>query len=1202
MGERQWTPEQLRCIEARGGTVLVSAAAGSGKTSVLVARLVGLITDPVNPVDVDRLLVVTFTRAAAAEMKRRIAEELARLLAANPSSRRLRRQQMLLPRAAIGTVHSFCSGLLREHFQQLDLSPRFRVGEESETALLRQESLAEVLEELYIEREPAFLELSEVLGGGRDDRRLTAAVRRLYDFIQSHPWPDEWLKEKERLFWQEGPLEQTGWAREVTGQVRRSLLACVSLLGRAAALADGEPKMAAAYGPALRAAQTFLASAARELDIRDWDGQLALAQGLPAGFGRLGALRQYEDEPRKRRVAALWDEAKRQVKRLPELFCGNEAQCREDMAVTGREIAALFEVTRRYAARFAEKKKRRRLVDFNDLEHMALRLLVERDAEGRPSRTPLAIELAERYEQVLVDEYQDTNAAQDALFGALSREESNLFFVGDVKQSIYGFRQAMPELFIRRRERYTEWEGQEAPAFPAAVTLGHNFRSRREVTDAVNFVFGQLMRKEAGGIDYERKEELLPAAVYPPLAGCETELILVDGGTREEGDDRDRAEARVVASRICTLMERFRETRPLAWGDICVLLRSKSAHAPAWVDELNRCGVPAWTAASGGFFDAPEVAAALSLLRSIDNPTQDIPLLSALVSPVAGFEPDELAKLRLFRRDGALYSVLGRYVRQGPEETLRDRCRAVLTLLDRFRTLAATLPADRLIYRLYEETGLTAAARAGRHGGRRLANLRLLHEYARRFEQGGFRGLSSFMRYIDRLEQQGAGLSPAAPVGAADAVQVMSIHNSKGLEFPIVFLAGLGGQFNDESTRSDLLLHPEAGAGLVRREPDTGRQYNTLPRQGVALAIRRSERAEELRVLYVAMTRAREKLYLVMTLRDPAAGLTRLAASLPADGEETALPAALTLSAHSMGEWLLTAALRHPSGALLRRLAEAEDLPLLPAEEPWRMEVVPSPPAEEPEKLGSEPAAADPALVRRLTERIAWRYPQAALTRIPSKLAASELSRRRSVGEHIASRRPAFLSESGLTPAERGTALHTFMQFADYAAAAVAPEQERDRLVAGGFLTEQQGASLPFSRIRAFFGGELYRRMQRSPALRREAPFTVALPAKALAGQAEDSLPPGETVVVQGIADCVFEEEGGLVIVDYKTDQVKTEAELTARYRDQLRVYAFALAQTYALPVRECLLYAFALSRTVLVELDEAPMDRGVRNGEGRGC
>ncbi len=1192
MAERKWTPEQKQCIEARGGTVLVSAAAGSGKTSVLVQRLVGRITDPEHPVDVDRLLVVTFTKAAAAEMKQRISAELTRLIARNPENRRLQRQQMLLPRAHISTVHGFCAGLLREHFQELDLPPRFRVGEEAEIALLREEAVSEVLETLYGEKDPAFLQLAELMGTGRDDRRLTAAVRRLYDFIQSHPYPDLWLEEKQAQFECNGPIGDSPWGRMVRREAEQRLLASLALLDKALELAEGEEKMAEAYGPVLRADREAVTTAAKAAPNEDWDPLLLRLSQLPGAFGRLGTLRQYGEPDRKDRVNALRTEAKKRVKGLPELFCGTQAQCREDIAVTGALIRSLFGVVRRYAACFEEKKRARRLVDFNDLEHLTLSLLVERDGEGRMLRTPLARQLAEQFEEVLVDEYQDTNAAQDALFSALSQEEKNLFLVGDVKQSIYGFRQAMPEIFIRRRDRYPRYSGAFGEEGAASIILGNNFRSRPEVTGTVNFVFRQIMTRDAGGGDYDEREALVPSASYPAGADYAAELLLVDGSTREETDDRDAAEARAVALRLREMKEQLSvfdrergQMRPLRYGDVCLLLRSKSAHAQAYVDELNRCGIPAWTSAAGGFFTAPEVASAVSLLRVVDNPDQDIPLLSALVSPVAGFLPDELAEIRLYDRKSSLYAALRRYAMDkeqgGP---LQQRCREFLILLDRARTLAVTMPADRLIYRLYEETGLAAAARAGRHGQRRLANLRLLHDYARRFEQGGFRGLSSFVRYLDRLEQQDMELAPAVTTGGADAVQVMSIHNSKGLEFPVVFLAGLGGQFNDESTRGDLLLHPEAGAGMVRREPDTGKQYNTLPRQGVALSIRRSERAEELRVLYVAMTRAKEKLCLVMTRKDPVADLTRLAASIDGDGP---LPGRMVLACRSMGDWLLAAALRHPSGGQLRSLAGAEDLPLfrMPAGGgdvvPWDIRVLRSP---APEEAGEEerlPALPDPVLVKTLRERLRWSYPHQVLTRIPSKLAASELSRGETDSAYMAVRRPAFLSESGLTPAERGTALHTFMQFARYDAAADSPEGERNRLVREGFLTVQQGEELPFAKIRAFFGGSLYRRMEGASRLWREVPFTVAVSPHLLTDEAEEL--EGESVIVQGIADCVFEEDGQLVIVDYKTDRVKTGEELVGRYRDQLGIYAYALAQTLGLPVRECLLYSFALSRTVPV-------------------
>ena len=1179
MAAREWTTEQKQCIDARGGTVLVSAAAGSGKTSVLVQRVAGWITDPEHPVDVDRLLVVTFTKAAAAEMKQRLAAELSRQIAERPDEVWLQRQQMLLPGASISTVHSFCSSLVREHFHLLGLPPQFKVAEETETALLADEAAGEVIEERYAAGDPAFRELAGLLSPGRDDRGLFRTLRRIHGFVQSHPFPERWLEEKEAAFRDDRPVAETDWGRAVIAAVRDELASAAALLARAAALAAEDPVMGDRYGPTLAAEREMLSGAADALaqGPLSWDETIVRLDAL--GFGRLPVLRGYEDPGRKERVAALRDEAKKKTKGLSATLCGSEAECREDIRALAPLMHALFDAVRRYDERFCEKKRKRGLVDFNDLEHGALRLLIGEDGE----KTALAGELAERYEEILVDEYQDTNATQDALFRALSRDETNLFLVGDVKQSIYGFRQAMPEIFLRRRDGYPAYDGKR---FPAAITLGNNFRSRREVTDAVNFVFRQLMTREVGGIDYDRREALIHSAGYPEAEGRKTALLLIDGGTREEEDGRDEAEARVIAGRIREMMSGFRiaegnTLRPARYGDFCILLRSKSAHAPAYVDELNRCGVPAWTSSAGGFFAAAEVAGALSLLRVIDNPLQDVPLLAAMLSPAFGFIPDDLAAVRAADRNARLYTAVRRAARSGGpgiDDALRQRLRDFLGRLDGWRVLAVTLPADRLIHRVYEDAGLIAAAGAMRHGPQRIANLRLLHDTARRFELKGFRGLSAFVRFLDHMERQEMDMAPASVAGQEDAVRILSIHNSKGLEFPVVFLAGLGGQFNRESVTANLLLHPEAGAGMKRRDPETGVQWNTLPRQAVALTIRRSERAEELRVLYVAMTRAKEKLCLVMTLPKPEARLAALSAAL---GEGEKLPAQSLLAAGGMGDWILSAALRHPSGGALRKLAGDEGIPLLPADTAWEVEVLRAPPPEETERPVREETEADQGLLDALRDRIAYRYPYAAVSALPSKLAASALSHGRVHREHIAMSRPAFLSEGGLTPAERGTALHAFMQFADYPAAAADPEGEVRRLIDRGFLTVQQGESIPIGRVKTFFRSPLYARMAQAAQCLREVHFTVDLPAAALLPEEQAKAAEGETLVVQGIADCVFEENGSLTVVDYKTDRVRDGKELIARYREQLQLYAGALERWIGLPVKECLLYSFALGRTV---------------------
>ncbi|MGI6264819.1 MAG: UvrD-helicase domain-containing protein, partial [Acutalibacteraceae bacterium] len=646
---RNWTDEQRACIDARGGTVLVSAAAGSGKTSVLVERVIQRITDDEHPVDADRLLVVTFTKAAAAEMKQRLSAALTKKIAADPFNRRLQRQQMLLPRAQISTVHSFCSSLLRDNFHLLGISPRFQVAAEADVKLLRQEALGEVLEAAYAEKDPGFTRLADLILGARGDRPLRDAVTRLYDFIQSHAFPEEWMARQEARYADADPTG-SDWGGAVHGYVLQALLYSLSLMRAAEEMAIADEAMNAAYGPTFTAERQMLQDAAGAFADADWDTGRAICRGI--AFGRLPGLRNYPDPAYKERVTDLRGRAKKTAESLGNLLCGTAAECRQDVASTRPVVSALCALVRAFSDRYEQKKAERRWVDFNDLEHMALRLLLTKDENGDTARTPLARELAAYYEEVLVDEYQDTNEAQDALFRAVSRDETNLFMVGDVKQSIYGFRQAMPEIFLRRQDFYLPYDGRH---FPAAITLGHNFRSRKEVTDGVNFVFSQLMSRDLGGLTYDERHALIYSAQgYSDAPGYQTELCLIDDD-REDLDTKDAAEARWIAGRIHELLPTLRiksedGDRPAQYGDFCILLRSKSSHAAAYVEELNRQGIPAWTDVSGGFFGAPEVASAVALLRLLDNPTQDVSLLAVLLSPIGNFLPDDLAILRSHRR------------------------------------------------------------------------------------------------------------------------------------------------------------------------------------------------------------------------------------------------------------------------------------------------------------------------------------------------------------------------------------------------------------------------------------------------------------------------------------------------------------------------------------------------------------------------
>lgn len=1184
MSERKWTDQQQHCIDDRGGTLLVSAAAGSGKTSVLVERIIQRITDPDHPLEIDRLLVVTFTKAAAAEMKQRIAKALSDRLKEEPDNTHLQKQQLALPRAAISTVHSFCINLVRENAFLLDLPPKFALAEEQQLLLLRKEALQETLDTCYRESDPAFSELADMLSNGKNDGALGEAVETIYDFVQSHPYPDHWLKQMETVYDDTLPMRDTVWGQILLEQLHDLVSGSLQLLRGAVELCDGTSQWCGKYRPALQADVACLTTLDDCLrGTASWD--TCFSRALNFHPTAVTGVRKGEDESIRQRVVIMRDQALKQLKKIPDLYCGTEEQCRAELRQTRRIVGALYGAVGRFSAIFSQKKREKELLDFNDAEHFALRLLTTPDENGVPHPTPLAAELSQQFDEIMVDEYQDTNASQDALFSALSRNETNLFYVGDVKQSIYRFRKAMPQLFIDRRSRYAPYESGD---HPATISLGNNFRSRREVTDSINFLFRQLMSQKTGGIEYDEREELVYSANYDEQPGHETECLIVEQRElRGTGIHLRTAEARLIAEKIrhCMTVPCVTdggEHRPARYGDFCILLRSPKSQAADYRNELERQGIPVAYETPHSFLETAEIRLAMSLLRCIDNPGLDIPLTATLVSPLFGFSPEDLAQIRLFRRASCLYvSVCA--ARRHPDPSLANRCTAFLAWLDRYRLLAATLTVDALVRRLYEDTVLPELLSTRAGGESRRKNLLTLHDICRRFEQNGFRGLSAFIRHVDRLQEQNADLLPrpaASSVQTGDAVRILSIHGSKGLEFPIVFMAGLGSPFNNEDSSEDLLLHPTLGAAIKLRDPKTFNRFKTLPLRALSIAIRNDAREEDLRILYVALTRAREKLYIFASPRgDALKYMTQCAAMLTDNGS---LPAPLVRNATSMAQWILLSLLRHPSAGDIRQQIGYPDLAVLPAQTPWQIQLC-GLAEERPAVVEEAPVAgADPGLTALIREHMAYTYPHGALARVPAKLAASAAAHAAVADETIALSRPSFMGSSGLTPSERGIAMHTFMQFASYESAAGDPLVEAERLVRDGFLTPEQADSLDIRRLSAFFRSDLYAHMNCSPRCLREYHFTGRLSAADIDITLPDDT--DEFVVVQGIADCVFEENGKLVIVDYKTDRVRTPEELAGRYRPQLAIYRTVIAKALEMPVGECLLYSFALGQVIAVD------------------
>lgn len=1186
--ERNWTTEQGWAIDARGGNLLVCAAAGSGKTAVLVERVIRRLCDPEQPLSADRLLVVTFTRAAAAEIRRRIADAVAEKLEKEPDNEHLTKQQMLLPFAKICTIDAFCSALVRDHFEASNLPPDFKNADEGELQLLSEAAMTETLEAFYAKGDKAFHDLVELLFKGRDDTFLEETVRALYRESRSYPFPARWLEGIAANYRCDGPLLTHPFVLELADEIMGAVASLHRVLEWALREIADDPLLVQLFAEVFRDDLRQVGAMMEAMSVQsfDWDKARAAVLGY-SPMRRPRTPKEYADDPAIERLALIREEGKDVIrKRIAPLFCCTEAEFLQDLAALRPMMEQLTAVTAQYAAAFDRLKAEKQTADFGDVMHAALRLLYEETDRGA-APTALAREIARDFDEILIDEYQDTNRAQDMLFAAIAR--GNLFRVGDLKQSIYRFRQAMPELFLELKETYAPYDPAER-IFPAKVSLMANFRSRRTVTETVNFVFSQIMSREAGDVDYNDEEKLIFAADYPQTAE-HTEWHLLDLKDLDtELDSGDAFQADYVAKQIRKMIDNGFSVngkdgmRPARYEDFCVLLRSiNGGRGALYADALKRQGLPCFTEVSSDFFAASEVSLLLNLLRVIDNPKQDVPLLSVLLSVLFGFTPDDCASLRLCDPENDLYGCLCSAAEQGDKKAARVRSR-----IADWRTKGVCMPVQDFLQMIYDETAVLAAVSAMPGAAARRMNLMLLLDYAAVYENAGYIGLSGFIRFIDRLERTKGDL--AGSVGASaetNVVRVMSIHKSKGLEFPVVVLANCAGRFNADERRRGVVIHSVLGVGAQRRETETLAQYPTLPLLAVRERSRKDSVGEEMRVLYVAMTRAKERLILVGACREIGRTLAKYQTKLLSpDGRFSPFEA---LSAQSYADWIYPALLRHPDAAALREAAGLDETIVLPAG--FRLKIctaVWQPPQKRTAEAPQRPAP-DMACYETLRDALSWRYRFEPLTKLVSKRAASEVDKGFVDRDYFASSRPAFLAEGGLTAAQRGTATHTFMQFCDFAAAEADVDREIGRLLEKGVVTASEAKAINRAAVQCFFESDLYRRMRQSPLVMREKKFTVELPVADLYPETVDF--PDEKVMIQGIADCAFLENGALVVVDYKTDRLDTDEQFVEKYAGQVRLYKTALALCTDYPVRETVLYSFCLHRAIAV--DGEPLRKG---------
>lgn len=1191
--ERTWTKAQSDAIQAGKGPVLVSAAAGSGKTSVLVERAIRLICGKEEPIDVDRLLVVTYTNAAAAEMKQRIGQRLADLSRRQPGNLRLLSQQALLAGASIGTIHAFCLELIRQNFQHLSIAHDFVMANEGELAILREESAREVIERFYLRDEEMggrFLALVELLSTSRDDSRLVEVMLRLYDFARSHPFYLDWLDEMETLYHSCPPIEDTAWGRSLLQYAADTLDYCVASMGSLQALIGSDDAVEKAYGDAISSDLEQLLGCREVVAGRSWDEAVICLSQL--SYARLKPLKGNDDI--KARVQGVRKRCRKQMDRLSQdILNATREDFVQDMADLNPKLSVLFDLVRAFDRVFTEKKAQKKRLDFSDLEHLALSLLAQPGEDGIILRKEQAIQLSQRYDQVLVDEYQDVNEVQETIFACVSRQQTNLFMVGDAKQSIYSFRLATPQIFLSKKESYSAYAGEDGP-FPAKISLDVNFRSRKEVTDGVNYLFGLLMSRSMGDIQYEGEELLRCGAEYPTSDRENMfvpELLLLDGGESEE--DTALLEARMIARRIASMIEeQYPVTgkdaqgnpvlRPCQPGDFCILMRSPKRRQQTYLKALEAEGLPVWAQNADGFLSLREIQMVLSLLQALDNPLLDLPLVAALLSPLFGFSDTDIAAIRLAGQGLSFYLALQEVAKSHPNQLLSRRSTAFLETFSTLRQRAAVLPVDRLLLEIYTRTDALALVEVMPMGESRRANLLLLVEYASQYHDLGYKQLGGFVGFLDRLRERGGDLAPALGAGEqGSAVRIMSVHRSKGLEFPIVILADTARQFNRSDLNQSYQLHSRYGFACCRRDPDTLKQYATLPMEAIRLESRKDLLGEELRILYVALTRAQEKLIITGCVKS---GLGRRLENAAGDLAEGKLNPRALEEARSPLDWVLATLLHHPDGEALRRGAGSMDSHIVKTRHRWNMELLTPESPEETASVSRIPhrtAQPDEAMLKLLQEQAAWQYPYHVQTRMPTKLAVSELAGKKGAGARFAAA-PRFLEGRGLTAAQRGSALHKFMQFADYHQAKADLEGEIQRMGKERYLTLAETESLSRKKLHAFFHGSLANRIFASPQVWRELRFLGEYGRDVLGDYLEEMDDAGD-ITIQGVADCVFVEEGKAVIVDYKTDAASQTEELLERYRVQLSLYRHILSQALPVPVGECIIYSFSLEKEIVV-------------------
>ena len=1250
--ETKWTDEQLLAIETRGKNLLVAAAAGSGKTAVLVERIIKIITDDNNPVDIDKLLVVTFTNAAASEMRERIGDAISKKLEEMPDSKMLQRQLALLNKSNITTIHSFCLDIIKNNFHLIDLDPGFRIGDETECTLIKQDVLIELFEDKYDKEDEDFLNLIEAYCTNRDDERLKEIVLKLYNFSMSGPWPSVWLREKAQEFNINSldELEKASWYKVLKESLYLDLNNAKNGLDEAIKICEEDSDLAP-YLLNLKPELNGIENAINSLNLNLEQIYKAI-KDIEFAYRIKTVKKGLGDELDKKKVKSLRDDVKKKINQIK----GGVFSVSLDETLNGIKnmypiIKSLTELVIEFSDRYVKKKMERVILDFNDLEHLCLKILTCNDENGEVYASSVAQKFREKFEEVLVDEYQDSNNVQETIISMVSRKDldnPNVFMVGDVKQSIYRFRQAKPELFLEKYNSYSEEDNKKN----RKIMLYKNFRSRKEVIDSCNYIFENIMSKNIGEIEYIEDEALNLGASFKEnldenvIVAGPTEIHLMEKAQKQEEEPKDeeypeeeldniQLEARMVGKIIKNLMspdeegkvykvydKKLDDYRVVDFKDIVILLRATSAWAPVFADELINMGIPTYADTGMGYFDTIEIKTVMAFLRIIDNPMQDIPLLSVLKSPIlpcTSFTPEDFIDIRLENQNTNLYECI-RLISENEDEKkkeIREKCRIFLRELKEYKEKSLYMSTDEFLWHLYMKSGYYAYVGALPSGSQRQANLKILFERAKQFEETSFKGIFNFINFIDKIKKSNSDMGSAKTLGEnANVVRIMSIHKSKGLEFPIVFCSAMSKNFNTMDFKKDMLYHYELGFGPQLVDIDRRISYPSIAKEALKYKMNLENLSEEMRILYVALTRAKEKLILTGAVKDIPGTLRKWGKNLDGDNPVSQYD---VLKAKNYLDWIMPSVLKHKDFKEIRKDYEIDAISQSNHDSKWsfdtwqRDDVIVEEKEEETniESLLSEmeEKSKDVDYTEEIREKLNYSYPYKESVKVSASISVSEIKKMQSTHEEdysehmyeekVTLKRPLFIQEdeakNKISPQERGTIVHLVMEVLDLNRINTINEikEQIEDLIKREIISEKQSLVINPFKIYKFFKSEIGKRVLSSHFIKREQSIYSQIKMNDIYLNNEDiqnnrAIYEEESLMLRGIIDLYFEEDDEIVIVDYKTDYITEEnkQEVIDRYKKQLDLYAEALTKLTGKKVKEKYLYLFNVDEAVKLEED----------------